>query len=58
MVEFGDEYSFLEFQVDAQETEGKNDMIIGYDIVSEIGIAILYSNHCMARDGVRVPLML
>jgi len=42
--------------VDAQETGGKYDMIIESVIMEEQGIDILYSDHCIVRDGVRVPL--
>ena len=58
MVEFNNEVSSHEFQVDAQETGGKYDMIIGLDIMEEQGVGILYSDHCIVRDGVRVPLKL
>ena len=33
-------------------------MIIGSNIMEEQGIAILYSNHCIVRDSVHVPLKL
>ena len=56
--EFGDEVSSHEFRVDSQEMEGKYDMIIGSDITEEQGIDILYSNHCIVQDSVRVPLKL
>lgn len=42
--------------MDAQETGGKYDMIIESVIMEEQGIDILYSDHCIVRDGVRVPL--
>ena len=58
LVEFGDETSTHEFQVDAQETGGKYDMIIGSDIMEEMAIDIVYSDHCIERNGVRVPLKL
>ena len=44
--------------MDAQETGGKCDMIIGSDIMEEQGIEILYSHHCIVRDDVHVPLKL
>ena len=33
-------------------------MIIGSDIMAEMGINILYSQYCIVNDGVRVPLKL
>ena len=33
-------------------------MIIGSDIMEELGIDILYSDHCIIREGVHVPLKL
>ena len=58
LVEFGDETSSHEFQMDSQETGGKYDMIIGLDIMAEMGIDLLYSEHCIVRAGVPVPLKL
>ena len=58
LVKFGEETSCHDFQVDTQETVGKNDMIIGSDIMEEQGIDILYSDHCIVRDGVHIPLKL
>ena len=58
MVEFGEEISSHESQVDAQETGGKYNMIIGADIMEEQGIDILYSDHYIVRDSVCVPLKL
>ena len=58
LVEFGEETFSHEFQVDFQETGGKYDMIIGSDIMEEQGIDILYSEHCIIRDGVCIPLKL
>ena len=37
-----------------QETGGKYNMIIGSDIIEELGINILYSDHCIIRDSVRL----
>ena len=56
LVEFGNEVSSHEFQVNSQETGGKYNMIIGSDIIEELGIDILYSEYIMSRDGVCVPL--
>ena len=44
--------------MDSQETGGKFDMIIGSDIMAEMGIDLLYSKNCLVRAGVRVPLKL
>ena len=51
LVEFIDETSSHEFQVDSKETVGKYDMIIGSDIMEEMGIYLLYSEHCIVRDS-------
>ena len=58
LVEFGEEPSSHDFQVNAQETGRKYNMIIGSNIMENMGINILYSDHCIIRDGVRVPLKL
>ena len=58
LVEFGNVTSSYEFKVDAQGTGGKYNMIIGSDITEEPGIVILYSDHCIVRDNVHVPLKL
>ena len=58
LVEFGEETSSHEFKVDAQEIEGKYNMIIESNIIEEIGINILYSDHCIIRDSVCIPLKL
>ena len=58
LVELGEETLSHEFQVDAQETRGKYNMIIGSDIMEEQEIDILYSDHCIVRDRVHVPLKL
>ena len=33
-------------------------MIIGSDIMAEMGIDILYNQDCIVKDGVHVPLKL
>ena len=58
LIKFGEETSSHDFQVDAQEIGGKYDMIIGSDIMEDMGINILYSDHYIIRDGVCVPLKL
>ena len=54
LVEFREEASYRDFQVDAQETGGKYEMIIGSDIMEEQSTDILYSDHCIVRDSIRV----
>ena len=58
LVQFREETSSHNFQVDAQETGGKYNMMIGSDIMEDMGINILYSDHYIIRDGVCVPLKL
>ena len=57
LVEFGEETFSREFQMD-QEIGGKYDMIIGSDIMTEMGINLLCRKHCIEQDSVHVPLKL
>lgn len=58
MVEFGEEVSSHELQVNSQEIGGKYDMIIRSDIMTEMGVDLLYSDHYIKRDGVYILLKL